>query len=363
MIHGYFFPVNAREKVREKPMIHGYFPTTHRSGEIGKEKPLYYVKGKRPSGVGLLPLHYVPRISLSLVRDFDLSQTRSIATSKGGVLRCQPKSSTTSGRTAGTTEGRKANAMQYLDPLQATNLDSMTSAEKANSVGIADRLGKADRGKAMKERPILFSSPMIRAILDGRKTMTRRVVKPQPYIVDHGNFTAWRWDHGPGDAYTTWKTTFWKTTLDPLTFVGMACERRPWPYGSSGDRLWVRETWRCHQEESGLFAVNYRADDSVVEWGPFDAEPAGFGMCDWTWKPSIHMPRWASRITLEVTAVRVERLQEIDEADAEKEGVGLVFVGCRPMFRRLWNELNESRGFGWDTNPWVWVISFERLKP
>ncbi|MDE2440729.1 MAG: hypothetical protein KGP14_06870 [Betaproteobacteria bacterium] len=119
--------ISLSSEGKKNPYFEGNFPfciPPTGAGKIGKKKPLYYVKGKRPSGVGLLPLHYVPRISLSIVRNFRLSQIRSIITSKGGVLRCQPKLSTTSGQTAGTTEGRKDNSMQHLDPLKSLNLQS-----------------------------------------------------------------------------------------------------------------------------------------------------------------------------------------------------------------------------------------------
>ena len=135
-----------------------------------------------------------------------------------------------------------------------------------------------------KERPILFSAPMVRAILDGQKTQTRRVVKPQPVLVN--SQSGFRFPHMPG------KGSF---------FPGEA--ERFCPYGQPGDHLWVRETWR----EDGRGIVTYRATDP---------ETAG------RWKPSIHMPRRFSRIDLLIKDIRARRLQEISDRDAIAEGVG-----------------------------------------
>lgn len=198
----------------------------------------------------------------------------------------------------------------------------------------------------MKERPILFSGPMVRAILDGSKTQTRRVIKCDKIkncIVHQCG--------GKSEA------------------VLKLC-----PHGHPGDRLWVRETWRCrggreYEYQRHQPSVMYRAD----------AAPESY-VCD-DWRPSIHMPRWASRITLEIESVRVERVQEISEEDAKSEGTpddALVHYYCeegndddpignhrcnwRYGFSRLWDSINLKRGFGWEVNPWVWVITFRRVK-
>ena len=218
-----------------------------------------------------------------------------------------------------------------------------------------------------RERPILFSGPMVRAILEGRKTQTRRVAKPPPKAVFLPD-DQWKIDvDEPGTAYMD----------DESGRLRITC-----PYGQPGDRLWVRETWasvpygpaqihgidwpgvpdmrpRKVDERNRARVVIYRADGGMPG--------------DEVWTPSIHMPRWASRITLEITRVRVERVQDITEADAIEEGGGPGYmpnasgsttcVGHRPMFARLWNELNAPRGHGWSVNPWVWVIDFERIKP
>lgn len=175
----------------------------------------------------------------------------------------------------------------------------------------------------MKERPILFSGGMVRAILDGRKTQTRRVIKPQPSKPVGPNHDG-----------------LWSDTCDPVTRY-FGC-----PYGQPGDRLYVRETWRINLSGN----IWYRAD--------------GKSVADGLWKPSIHMPRILSRITLEIESVRVERVQEITPDDCRAEGIGDEFndIGARYCFGQLWNEINEPRGFGWEVNPWVWAITFRRVK-
>ena len=169
----------------------------------------------------------------------------------------------------------------------------------------------------MKERPILFSGPMVRAILDGRKTQTRRPYNPKAgFPREDGEVTP--------------------TTADAWTDYG------PCPLGQPGDRLWVRETWT--QNTSGV--VWYRAD--------------GHPIADGLWRPSIHMPRWASRITLEITHVWVERVQDITEDGAIREGMVRV-DRCSPfqMFRDTWQSIYGT----WDANPFVWAVEFRRVKP
>jgi hypothetical protein len=213
----------------------------------------------------------------------------------------------------------------------------------------------------MRERPILFSGPMVRALLNGTKTQTRRVVKfTGPWEVSDLGATGGEWpmrEDSDGDWYDA------------------HC-----PYGIPGDRLWVRETWGlwdtlpCQGPEGAQ--VFYRAtDDKRID------------LRHQLWRPSIHMPRWASRLTLTITDVRVERLQKISEADAQAEGLvpwskdgkltkygvadpdgmpGSDYPGTCPWrewrispvdaYQRLWESIN---GVGsWDANPWVWVVSF-----
>jgi len=173
----------------------------------------------------------------------------------------------------------------------------------------------------MTEKPILFSAPMVLAIREGKKTMTRRIVKPQP-------------SKGFWNIHTQ--------TIDGITGWGAKC---PYPVGT---RLWVRETWARGGDGLVRYAADFFKKPSVVE----------------KWKPSIFMPRGASRITLEVTAVRVERLQDISIDDCKAEGLeGLTDIGWRYVWGQLWNSINEKRGFGWDVNPFCWVISFKRVKP
>lgn len=202
----------------------------------------------------------------------------------------------------------------------------------------------------MKERPILFSGPMVRAILDGEQTQTRRVVNPQPII----------WSDGvPGGKR--------------LLFMAVGgIDRARWrcPYGQPGDRLWVRETW-TPTLLADVPAIEYRADGllrpvSFEQWKTVEAKTKEQAT---RLRPSIHMPRWASRLTLEITGIRVERVQEISEEDAKAEGVdwkmwekGGEPLQARSPFRDLWDSINAKRGFGWDVNPWVWVVSFRKLE-
>lgn len=193
----------------------------------------------------------------------------------------------------------------------------------------------------MKEHGILFSAPMVRALLAGTKTQTRRVVKPQPE--KRHPFLAFRKRRGPD---------FW---LWPNAREEVIAEC---PYGKPGDRLWVRET-HCAFD---VGRVHYRADHAL--------DPAADKAHGIRWTPAIHMPRWASRITLEITGARVERLQDISEADATAEG-SRDWAGeqdtpardipggeTRLIYRQLWESINGAGS--WDANPWVWVIEFRR---
>jgi len=194
-------------------------------------------------------------------------------------------------------------------------------------------------------KPILFSTPMVKAILDGRKTQTRRVIKDKDIInrfdIDVDGKPIAYIDQATGDSY-------------PPTAIAKY---------QVGDILWVRETWS--KDENGEYV--YRTNYGTTEDDSFP--PSMF-----KWKPSIHMPREAARIFLRVTNVRVERLQEITPKDAWEEGcrIGNFFPWekhipelqqqCRDiLFKSLWDGLNAKRGYGWDINPWVWVYEFERV--
>ena len=193
----------------------------------------------------------------------------------------------------------------------------------------------ASRGR---ERPILFSGPMVRALLDGRKTQTRRIVKTRwlPLVEECVRVNG-RW---------VWYTVDYDLTT---------------PYGEPGDRLWVRETcWlRPHRTREQM-------RNGADTWPPVIYEahgPDADELRSWGWKksPSIHMPRWASRLTLEVTGVRVERVQEISEADARAEGFDdTPELGPRQHFIGTWIALNGVES--WQANPWVWVIEFRRVE-
>jgi hypothetical protein len=197
----------------------------------------------------------------------------------------------------------------------------------------------------VKERPILFSAPMILALLAGSKTQTRRVIKDIPSDCEAIEAT---------DVPGVWYVDCRRSECGDI-----AC-----PYGQPGDRLWVRETWRGHaDEQSQLFQVNYRADDTVRDFDSWTT-PFTEKQASWEWVPSIFMPRWASRITLEVTAVRVERLHDISDADAIAEGCQCAGVPAsltnRGAFAKLWEKIN-GKTYPWDSNPWVWFVEFRRV--
>lgn len=242
----------------------------------------------------------------------------------------------------------------------------------------------------MKERGMIFNGEMVRAILDGRKTQTRRIMKPQPEPCPRGG----HW----------WPSNVFKTMLHVEEemqnvkggwggLVGDAC-----PFGDVGDRIWVRETW-------GVVSHAFSDDGLMIDWVPdrpttaIHEMPFGNGYYsghaiyaadgDFTWgdddgyedgrscwKPSIHMPKAASRILLEITDVRVERLNAISEEDARAEGI--IDGGClncgepepcgcanpepdaTDAFAYLWQSIYGQES--WNANPWVWVISFERIE-
>lgn len=206
----------------------------------------------------------------------------------------------------------------------------------------------------IRERPILFSAPMVRAILNSSKTQTRRVVKP--------------WTPRPNASA--------KAVPEDVAYLpDFTCYRTTCPYGQPGQRLWVREAWARTTVFPGTEMVVYRESDNRTDYGG-------------PWKPGIHMFRRDSRITLEITEVRVERLQDISDADAVAEGIerGKDFPGwyrgplpgdspglqqssrnfktptafARLAYRALWDSINGEGS--WDANPWVWAVSFKRVE-
>jgi hypothetical protein len=223
-----------------------------------------------------------------------------------------------------------------------------------------------------KERPILFSSPMVRSILEGRKTQTRRVVKNVPDWIDQFGYTCFT-PKGSISGRGYWKGV-------PGDDEGPAEKFFPCPYGVPGDRLWVRETHLLDPPQDDTWDYTSYTDGEIENVAKipdrfrnpshvlYSADPRFDGRRgDYRWRPSIHMPRWASRITLEVTGVRVERLQEIRDADCEAEGVlpasegdaadwRVNESGWRRTYRQLWDSIHGAGA--WDASPWVWVIEF-----
>lgn len=213
----------------------------------------------------------------------------------------------------------------------------------------------------MKERPIIMSADSVRAILAGNKTQTRRVFKnPAAGMVG--------WDRGLMQLKSS--------NLGPLRFC---------PYGVPGDRLWIREGWkflsigpRHFVDDPFPCAWRYRADDKKA-WGPVTHDKLPKQFNSKKWRSPIYMPRWASRITLGILNIRVERLSDIDNEGALAEGVDkaghgetVLLLGLNAIpamskpifdFAIMWNKLNKKQGFGWHQNPWVWVVEFAALLP
>lgn len=209
-----------------------------------------------------------------------------------------------------------------------------------------------------RERPIVFSSARVRAILDGRMVQARLVVDR---LTTFGKITEFQPSATPGYAWTFRDRRMLWQDIRANRLVS-AC-----PYGQPGDRLWVREPFATYDggprdDGERSTGVLYRADPMYDGCGPGDFA--------WSWRPSIHMPREASRITLELTDVRVQRVRQISDDDCTEEGCGgghdaIPDYGFSATpyehFRHLWDSLNAKRGFGWNANPWVWALTFRRI--
>jgi len=231
------------------------------------------------------------------------------------------------------------------------------------------------------ERPIIFQGWCVRAILDGIKTQTRRVVKHQR--------PGWRFhdlktDLGyPASLGHLWAGFYLRQDSGSPGYFKS-------PYGLPGDLLWVREThafmWPSNCDDGFVYddqhpegrpvmpqecTVEYRADTGNRYPGEWPDDCGGDPACP-RWLPSIHMPKWACRLWLRVTGIRVEPVQEISGSDAKAEGVDIsddLFPTIntedklKARFQALWDGINRKRGYGWDVNPWTWVIEFERITP
>ena len=203
---------------------------------------------------------------------------------------------------------------------------------------------------AIKERPILFSAAMVRAILEGRKTVTRRVVKAQPRSkADIGSY-------GLGQPFI-------RNT--EVTKPNPEC-----PYGRPGDRLWVREAWAADAQLDAVAPCDLSRGEPILYPADGVTRTSGCSMISaGRVRPSIHMPRWASRILLELTDVRVERLHDISEEQSEAEGIYFLRAApdfdetltAKQLYEILWDHINGNGA--WGANPWVWVVEFNRVTP
>ncbi len=221
----------------------------------------------------------------------------------------------------------------------------------------------------MKEHPIIFSADMVKAILEDRKTQTRRVIKPQP---PEDAAKVFYWWHGsmPKEQCASSGCYYWY----PRGLASIDC-----PYGEPGDRLWVKETFQIVMPW-GSVDDEWIGDDIMEVDGPLGSvKPEQIGywwnivykaqddICSW-WRPSIFMPRWASRITLEIVNIRVQRIQEINGDECMLEGIQVKWsdpnnnMQEKMAFKALWDSINSKRGYGWDVNPWAWVIEFKRVE-
>lgn len=220
----------------------------------------------------------------------------------------------------------------------------------------------------MAIRPILFSAPMVRALLDGRKTQTRRVLKPQPQILDE--LASEEQESLEIENRLFGEEGRWIVLAKPLP-------------DEVGDLRWVREGWRCNGWATDVASIFYRASEGEGYTAMCEQYPVAGKKplrVTGTWRPSIHMPRWASRLTIDVNAVRVERLQDISEEDAVAEGMfefkGLGIWGFDPKgtpgnrvgasaveaYAHLWDDLHHPGPACWNANPWVIVRTFDVIK-
>ncbi len=224
----------------------------------------------------------------------------------------------------------------------------------------------------MTDHPILFKADMVNAIRDGRKTQTRRIISPQPdtsrWKPEYANKPKeWRLMVRLGPVHHGYDPKLWclHDTDSPVGAVPYTA--RLCPYGVPGDLLYVRENWWAVEVDK--VGVQYCVFDDEFEiealGGQYPA-PDTLRLLDrQNWRygrhPNIHLPKKQCRLWLRVKSVRVERVQEISYKDAFTEGVNTQqATHAVPYFKTLWDSINKDRGFGWDVNPWVWVVEFER---
>lgn len=221
----------------------------------------------------------------------------------------------------------------------------------------------------MRERPILFSGPMVRAIIEGRKTVTRRAIKHQPDVPVTDAIPRRDYPHGPATVDWYWRPQHGHLNGVPSNGWDFKC-----PYGQPGDRLWVREAWAADAQVNAVAPRDLSQGEPILYPADGAIRQTGCAMISkGKTRPSIHMPRWASRILLEITEVRVERLHAIGPWEARAEGVhgdvrkwfatdagGPAFNTPEQAFQHLWSSINGAES--WAANPWVWVVEFKRVE-
>ncbi|MGV6478812.1 hypothetical protein ACT2VT_002875 [Pantoea agglomerans] len=222
----------------------------------------------------------------------------------------------------------------------------------------------------MGERPILFNADMVSAVLDGRKTQTRRIIQSPAKNMQASGHKVIEYRE-PGDKW------YGEHVFSMRNQSGTWCDYTKeqflakCPFGAVGDRLWVRETFRVHSRATDVATLVYKASEQqswTQQTHRVPIEKCNKPAVVDTWTPSIHMPRWASRITLEITSVRVEQLQDISQEDAKAEGCwrgrgfGTPDLAVTPIdeFPSLWASIYGADS--WQANPWVWIVEFKRVE-
>lgn len=236
----------------------------------------------------------------------------------------------------------------FMKPKTSVNTVMRHSNEALYSMLLAAQRGPQKRTERMAEKPIIMTTPMVQAYLEGRKTQTRRLMHPAPEYRENTSLPGHY-----GVFFYGWNIAHEAVTVDDI--IGHC------PHGKPGDDLWWRETWAAPIDYDSTIPRSIPGDVALA----YKASPPKSNNFDiGKWRPSIYMPRWASRIVTPIVKVRFERLQQITDEDAEQEGFCALSSQAgshapRENFQHFWDTINHDRA-SWDDNPWVWVIEFER---